>query len=117
MKFQIFAATLAGMMTLSAWADDAHAAAVKTIALNQNVHVLEGQGGNIAVIEGKNGLTVVDTQFADSYPDIKKAIGNISPNPCAMSSIPTDTTTIPTAMRLLWRIISRPSSRTTTPPS
>lgn len=45
------------------------------------MHVIEGQGGNIAVIEGRNGLTVVDTQFANLYPDIKKAIGKISTKP------------------------------------
>lgn len=46
-----------------------------------SIHVLEGQGGNIAVIEGKNDLTVVDTQFANIYPEIKNAIGKISNKP------------------------------------
>lgn len=81
MKSKIFAVALTGMMSVSAWADGTHANTVKTIPLSQNVHVIEGQGGNIAVIEDKSGLTVVDTQFANIYPDIKNAIGNISPKP------------------------------------
>lgn len=81
MKSKIFAAALASVMSVSAWADGAHSNVVKTIPLSQNVHVLEGQGGNIAVIEGERDLTVVDTQFANIYPDIKKAINQISTKP------------------------------------
>lgn len=81
MKTKLWMAALAGVMATSAWADGAHSNTIKTTALNQSVHMLEGQGGNIAVIEGKNDLTVVDTQFANAYADIKNAIGKISTKP------------------------------------
>lgn len=78
MKTQFLSAFLASLMTISAWANTSP---IKTTALNANVHMLEGQGGNIAVIESDTALYVVDTQFANIYPDIKNAINQISPKP------------------------------------
>lgn len=79
MKLRLLTAALTAFISTAVLADGNHANAVKATRLAPTVHMLEGQGGNIAVIEGKNGLTVVDTQFADGYADIKKAIGKISP--------------------------------------
>lgn len=81
MKKSIAISLLALVIGSPALADGTHSNAIKSTALNQNVHMLEGRGGNIAVIEGDSALYVVDTQFADAYADIKNAIGNISPKP------------------------------------
>lgn len=81
MKLKFFTALFAVFIGTTALADGGHGNQVKTTRLSPSVHMLEGQGGNIAVIEGKSGLTVVDTQFADIYPKIKEAIGNISQKP------------------------------------
>lgn len=81
MKLKFLTAVLTAFISTTVLADGGHGNGVKTTRLAQNVHMLEGQGGNIAVIEGKSSLTVVDTQFADIYPKIKEAIGNISQKP------------------------------------
>ncbi|MFA9500194.1 MBL fold metallo-hydrolase [Mannheimia sp. E30BD] len=78
MKFKLL--TLAAMLfSTSAFADGVHSNTIKATQLTPNVHLLEGQGGNIAVIENADALTVVDTQFAKDFDDIKSAIGKISP--------------------------------------
>lgn len=81
MKLKFVAAALAAFISTSVLADGEHSNQVKTTQLTQNVHMLEGQGGNIAVIESEKGLLVVDTQFAKGYADIKSAIGKISSKP------------------------------------
>jgi glyoxylase-like metal-dependent hydrolase (beta-lactamase superfamily II) len=54
---------------------------IKTTDLGHNTYMLEGQGGNITVAVGSDGLIVVDTQFAPLYDKIKAAIAAISPLP------------------------------------
>jgi glyoxylase-like metal-dependent hydrolase (beta-lactamase superfamily II) len=54
---------------------------IKTTDLGHNTYMLEGQGGNITVAVGTDGLIVVDTQFAPLYGKIKAAIAAISPLP------------------------------------
>ena len=43
--------------------------------------MLEGQGGNITVAVGTDGIIMVDSQFAPLYDKIKAAIAKISPLP------------------------------------
>jgi cyclase len=54
---------------------------IKTTDLGHNTYMLEGQGGNITVAVGSDGIIVVDTQFAPLYDKIKAAIKAISPLP------------------------------------
>jgi glyoxylase-like metal-dependent hydrolase (beta-lactamase superfamily II) len=54
---------------------------IKTTDLGHNTYMLEGQGGNITVAVGTDGIIVVDTQFAPLYGKIKAAIAAISPLP------------------------------------
>jgi glyoxylase-like metal-dependent hydrolase (beta-lactamase superfamily II) len=54
---------------------------IKTTDLGHNTYMLEGQGGNITVAVGTDGIIVVDTQFAPLYEKIKAAIKAISPLP------------------------------------
>ena len=81
MKLKFLTAILASAISMTALADGTHSTQIKTTPLNHSVYMLEGQGGNIAVIENNDALYVVDTQFANIYADIKSEIGNVSPKP------------------------------------
>jgi cyclase len=54
---------------------------IKTTDLGQNTYMLEGQGGNITVAIGTEGILMVDSQFAPLSDKIKNAIRAISPLP------------------------------------
>src|SRR5215467_12853902 len=47
---------------------------IKTIDLGNKTYRLEGQGGNITVAVGSDGILMVDTQFAPLSDKIKAAI-------------------------------------------
>jgi len=55
--------------------------AIKTTDLGHNTYMLEGQGGNITVAVGADGIIMVDGQFAPLSDKIKAAIKAISPLP------------------------------------
>ena len=54
---------------------------IKTTDLGNNTWMLEGQGGNITVAVGTDGIIMVDGQFAPLSDKIKAAIKAISPLP------------------------------------
>jgi len=54
---------------------------IKTTDLSDNVYMLEGQGGNITVAVAKDGIIMVDSQFAPLHDKIKAAITPISSQP------------------------------------
>ena len=54
---------------------------IKTTDLGNNTYMLEGQGGNITVAVGTDGIIMVDGQFAPLSAKIKAAIAAISPLP------------------------------------
>jgi glyoxylase-like metal-dependent hydrolase (beta-lactamase superfamily II) len=54
---------------------------IKTTDLGNKTYMLEGQGGNITVAVGADGIIMVDTQFAPLSDKIKAAIKAISPLP------------------------------------
>jgi cyclase len=54
---------------------------IKTTDLGQNTYMLEGQGGNITVAVGTDGIIMVDGQFAPLSDKIQNAIKAISPLP------------------------------------
>lgn len=54
---------------------------ITTTDLGNNTYLLEGQGGNITVAVGSDGIIVVDSQFAPLHDKIKAAIAKISPLP------------------------------------
>jgi glyoxylase-like metal-dependent hydrolase (beta-lactamase superfamily II) len=61
-----------------------HAAASTSISvhpLRRNITVLEGSGGNIAVLTGEDGKLLVDAGFSVSQPRISAALDSISPDP------------------------------------
>src|SRR3954447_15403599 len=51
---------------------------IKTTDLGDHVYMLEGQGGNITVALAKDGIIMVDGQYAPLHDKIKAAIGVIS---------------------------------------
>src|SRR5436189_4945724 len=54
---------------------------IKTTDLGNNTYMLAGQGGNITVAVGSDGIIMVDTQFAPLSDKIKAAVKAISPLP------------------------------------
>src|SRR4029079_1096997 len=54
---------------------------IKTTDLGNRTYMLEGQGGNITVAVGSDGIIMVDGQFAPLSDKIKAAIKAISPLP------------------------------------
>ena len=54
---------------------------VKTTDLGDNMYMLEGQGGNITVAVAKDGIIMVDSQYAPLHDKIKAAISAISSQP------------------------------------
>ena len=54
---------------------------IKTTPLGNNVYMLEGQGGNIIVACGQDGVLQVDGEFAPLHDKIKAAIQAISKQP------------------------------------
>jgi len=54
---------------------------IKTTDLGHNTYMLEGQGGNITVAVGTDGILMVDGQFAPLSDKIKAAIKAVSPLP------------------------------------
>lgn len=61
-----------------------HAAAkakIVTHTLRRNISVLEGSGGNIAVISGRDGKLLVDAGFSVSRPALSSALTAISDDP------------------------------------
>src|SRR5438067_3607867 len=51
---------------------------IKITGLGDNVHMLEGQGGNITVAVAKDGIIMVDGQYAPLHDKIKAAIATFS---------------------------------------
>jgi len=54
---------------------------IKTTDLGNKTYRLEGQGGNITVAVGTDGIIMVDTQFAPLHDKIAAAVKAISPLP------------------------------------
>ena len=75
------ACTVAFGGTASAQTIDFSKVEIKTIDLGRNTYRLEGQGGNITVAVGTDGIIMIDGQFAPLHDKIKAAIAAISPLP------------------------------------
>jgi cyclase len=54
---------------------------IKTTDLGNKTYMLQGQGGNITVAVGTDGIIMVDSEFAPLHDKIKAAIEKISPLP------------------------------------
>ena len=54
---------------------------IKTTDLGDNMYMLEGQGGNITVAVAKDGIIMVDGEFAPLHDKIKAAVATVSSQP------------------------------------
>jgi hypothetical protein len=54
---------------------------IKTTDLGNKTYMLEGQGGNITVAVGNDGIIMADSEFAPLQDKIKAAIAKLSPLP------------------------------------
>jgi len=54
---------------------------IKTVKVTDNIYMLMGNGGNIGVSVGENGVFMIDDQFAVSNPAILAAIAKITDKP------------------------------------
>src|SRR5262249_53566506 len=61
--------------------DDAAKAPIKVHRLRHNVSILEGSGGNIAVLTGPDGKVFIDAGITASRPRILEAANSLSPDP------------------------------------
>lgn len=61
--------------------DDFSQVEIKTIELGHGIYMLMGQGGNIGVSVGDDGVFMIDDQFAPLTPKIKAAIAQVSDKP------------------------------------
>lgn len=84
MKFLATAAAAAGLALFAYSANaqvDYSKVEIKTTDLGHQTYMLEGQGGNITVAVGGDGIIMVDAQFAPLHDKIKAAIAKISDKP------------------------------------
>jgi glyoxylase-like metal-dependent hydrolase (beta-lactamase superfamily II) len=89
------AVAAAALLAASAWAQQSQPAPapaappppdfskveIKTTNLGDGVYMLEGQGGNITVATARDGIIMVDGEFAPLHDKIKAAISVISNQP------------------------------------
>ena len=61
--------------------DDAARAPIKVHKLRRDVSILEGSGGNIAVLTGSDGKVFIDAGITASRPRILKAANSLSRDP------------------------------------
>src|SRR5215510_3775990 len=54
---------------------------IKTNKITESIYMLEGSGGNIGVLAGKDGIILIDDQFAPLSEKIKAAVAKISDQP------------------------------------
>jgi hypothetical protein len=77
---------------------EASKATITTDPLRRNISVLEGSGGNIAVLTGNDGKLLVDSGFSVSKPRLLDALNRSSSDPSRNCSILVGTRIIPMAM-------------------
>src|SRR5215468_5676839 len=56
--------------------DDAAKSKIETYPLRRGISVLEGSGGNIAVLTGEDGKLLIDSGFSVSKARIMEALNN-----------------------------------------
>src|SRR6266480_400262 len=76
---RLFAA--AAESPVNAFRSSAATAKITTHKLRGNVSMLEGSGGNIAVLTGRDGKLLVDAGITASRPALSEALANISSDP------------------------------------
>src|SRR5260370_39877215 len=75
---QLTAAPMLGAGAAKAQRPDPLLAQIKTTDLGHKTYMLEGQGGNILVVIGDDGIIMVDAELAPLHNKIKAAITETS---------------------------------------
>jgi len=79
MRTVLFSACLCAVAA-SAWAQrDFSSVQIKTLPVSKNIYMLEGSGGNIGVSVGRDGILIVDDQFAPLAGKIEQALKQLDP--------------------------------------
>jgi glyoxylase-like metal-dependent hydrolase (beta-lactamase superfamily II) len=66
---------------VSLFKDSAATSQITTHKLRRNISVLEGSGGNIAVLTGRDGKVLIDGGIAASRPQIMEALADLGADP------------------------------------
>jgi hypothetical protein len=112
---QLTAATILATGPARAQRPDPSLASIKTTDLGRKTYMLEGQGGNILVVIGDDGIIMVDAELAPLHDEIKAAITKNSNLPIKylvdtrfhgsrLAAMPRSIVTAPS----LWRRIADP---------
>jgi glyoxylase-like metal-dependent hydrolase (beta-lactamase superfamily II) len=67
--------------------DDAASTAVKATKLYDNLYLLQGQGGNMALQTGADGNLLIDSSYAAAVPRIREAIAALAPESASVPGI------------------------------
>ncbi|HTP94680.1 MAG TPA: MBL fold metallo-hydrolase [Burkholderiales bacterium] len=81
MRTLVIAAAVLLSFTVRAQTPNFDAVQIKTLKVAQNIYMLEGMGGNIALSVGEDGVLMVDDQFAPLSAKILDAIKAITDKP------------------------------------
>ncbi|HVZ18305.1 MAG TPA: MBL fold metallo-hydrolase, partial [Terriglobales bacterium] len=81
MKTWLIAVALLCTSLLAAQDENFDKVQIKVHPVSGSVYMLEGEGGNIGVSVGEDGIVIVDDEFAPLAPKIKTALKGISDKP------------------------------------
>jgi hypothetical protein len=105
---QLTAATMLAAGPAQAQRPDPSLAEIKITDLGRKTYMLEGQGGNILVVIGDDGIIMVDAELAPLHDGIKAAITRSSNLPIKYLVVPISMASRPAGMRR--SIVTAPSS-------
>ncbi|GAF87249.1 unnamed protein product, partial [marine sediment metagenome] len=80
LRFSFLAFALLTLVVYSS-AQDFEKIQIQTVKITDSVYMLVGSGGNIGVSVGKDGILLVDSQFAELTGKINAAVTKISDVP------------------------------------
>ena len=72
---------ISALLLLAGSAPAAEEVEIETVPVAPGVHMLIGQGGNIGVSTGGDGVLLIDDQFAPLEAGIRAAVAKLSPEP------------------------------------
>ncbi len=83
MASKLFFSTIFILFSLTAipQTDTGEKTHLKIIKVKNNIHMLQGKGGNIGLSIGKDGIFMIDDQYADGIEQVQNEIKKISDKP------------------------------------